>query len=131
MLGTTIAHYKITTKLGQGGMGEVYRATDTKLDREVAIKLLPESFAQDRERVARLEREAKTLATLNHPNIAVIYGLEKSGASHVIRIIWSTHRAAHQGEQGHPWRRAQQPLAPEPTLAVQSGSRQAAAVSWV
>ena len=84
MLGTTIAHYKITAKLGQGGMGEVYRATDTKLDREVAIKLLPESFAQDKERVARFEREAKTLATLNHPNIAGIYGLEKSNQSQAL-----------------------------------------------
>ncbi|MDC0325561.1 serine/threonine protein kinase [bacterium] len=77
MLNTTIAHYKITAKLGQGGMGEVYRATDTKLDREVAIKVLPQSFAENKERLARFEREAKTLATLNHPNIAGIYGLEK------------------------------------------------------
>ena len=62
MVGTDIAHYKITSKLGQGGMGEVYRATDTKLDREVAIKVLPESFAQDKERLARFDREAKALA---------------------------------------------------------------------
>ncbi len=59
MLNSTIAHYKITAKLGQGGMGEVYRATDTKLDREVAIKVLPESFAQDKERLARFEREPR------------------------------------------------------------------------
>ena len=76
MLNTTIAHYKITAKLGQGGMGEVYRATDTKLGREVAIKVLPAFFAQDKERLARFEREAKTLATLNHVNIAGIHGLE-------------------------------------------------------
>ena len=76
MLGTTIAHYKITAKLGQGGMGEVYRATDTKLDREVAIKVLPQSVAQDKERLARFEREAKVLAQLNHPNIAGVYGLD-------------------------------------------------------
>jgi len=75
----TIAHYRIASKLGQGGMGEVYRATDTKLDREVAIKVLPESFAGDRNRIARFEREAKVLAALNHPNIAVIYGIEQSG----------------------------------------------------
>jgi eukaryotic-like serine/threonine-protein kinase len=79
VLGSTIAHYKVTAKLGQGGMGEVYRATDTKLDREVAIKVLPESFTQDRERLARFDREAKTLASVNHPNIASIYGLENSG----------------------------------------------------
>ena len=84
MLGTSTAHYQITAKLGQGGMGEVYRATDTKLGREVAIKVLPESFAQDKERLARFEREARTLASLNHPNIAAIHGLEKSGQSQAL-----------------------------------------------
>ena len=78
MINTTIAHYKFTAKLGQGGMGEVYRATDTKLDREVAIKVLPESFAQDKERLARFEREAKVLASLDHPNIGAIHGIEES-----------------------------------------------------
>ena len=77
MINTTIAHYKITSKLGQGGMGEVYRATDTKLDRDVAIKVLPESFAQDEERLKRFEREAKALAALQHPNIASIFGFEE------------------------------------------------------
>src|SRR5215469_16347991 len=72
-----IAHYRITAKLGAGGMGEVYRAHDPKLGRDVAIKILPESFAHDAERVARFEREAKVLAALNHPNIAQIYGLEE------------------------------------------------------
>lgn len=70
MINTSIAHYKITSKLGQGGMGEVYRATDRKLDREVAIKVLPASFAQDKERLAGFEQGAKTLATLNHSNVA-------------------------------------------------------------
>jgi len=77
MIGTSIGAYRITAKLGAGGMGEVYRARDTKLDRDVAIKILPESFAHDAERVARFEREAKVLAALNHPNIAQIYGLEE------------------------------------------------------
>ncbi len=72
----TIAHYRITAKIGEGGMGEVYRATDTRLDREVAIKVLPASFATDADRMARFEREAKILASLNHPNIAAIYGVE-------------------------------------------------------
>ena len=76
MIDTPIAHYKVTAKLGQGGMGEVYRATDTKLDREVAIKVLPESFAQDKERLARFEREAKVLASFDHPNIGAILGVE-------------------------------------------------------
>jgi serine/threonine-protein kinase len=76
MIGETIAHYRITAKLGEGGMGEVYRATDTKLHRDVAIKVLPQSFAQDAERMARFTREAQVLASLNHPNIAQIYGVE-------------------------------------------------------
>src|SRR5229473_431429 len=72
-----IAHYRITSKLGEGGMGEVWRATDTKLNREVAIKVLPESFAADPDRLARFTREAQVLASLNHPNIAAIYGVEE------------------------------------------------------
>ena len=70
--------YEITAKIGAGGMGEVYRARDTKLDRDVALKILPEAFASDPERLARFEREAKTLAALNHPHIAHIHGLEES-----------------------------------------------------
>jgi len=73
----TVAHYRITAKLGEGGMGEVYRARDTKLDRDVAIKILPAAFAADAGRMARFEREAKVLASLNHPNIAQIYGVEE------------------------------------------------------
>ncbi|HEY1219484.1 MAG TPA: protein kinase [Bryobacteraceae bacterium] len=72
----SIGHYRITTKLGNGGMGEVWRAVDTKLGRDVAVKVLPDSFAQDAERMARFDREAKALASLNHPNIAQIYGVE-------------------------------------------------------
>jgi serine/threonine-protein kinase len=73
----TIAHYRIAAKLGAGGMGEVWRATDTKLGREVAIKVLPEVFATDPERLARFQREARVLASLNHPNIAAIHGVEE------------------------------------------------------
>jgi eukaryotic-like serine/threonine-protein kinase len=72
----SIAHYKISSKLGEGSMGEVYRATDSKLGREVAIKLIPEDFARDATRMARFTREAQVLASLNHPNIAAIYGVE-------------------------------------------------------
>src|SRR5579864_5716051 len=73
----TIAHYRITAKLGEGGMGEVWRATDTRLNRDVAVKILPDAFAQDAERMARFTREAQVLASLNHPNIAAIYGIEE------------------------------------------------------
>ena len=76
MIGRTLAHYEITASLGAGGMGEVYRARDTKLKREVAIKVLPAAFIDDAERLARFQREAELLAALNHPNIAQIYGLE-------------------------------------------------------
>src|SRR5215467_4645002 len=72
----TIAHYRITSKLGEGGMGEVWRATDTKLNREVALKVLPEAFATDPDRLARFTRESQVLASLNHPNIAAIHGVE-------------------------------------------------------
>jgi serine/threonine protein kinase len=73
----TIAHYLITAKLGEGGMGEVWRATDTRLNRDVAIKILPQAFTQDADRLARFTREAQVLAALNHPNIAAIYGVEE------------------------------------------------------
>jgi len=78
MLGTSLSHYRITEKLGQGGMGEVYRAEDTGLSRQVAIKVLPDEFAHGAEKLARFEREAKLLASLNHPNIAAIHGLEQA-----------------------------------------------------
>ena len=79
MIGTKLAHYEITSHLGTGGMGEVYQATDSKLGRSVAIKLLPEAFTHDAERAARFEREARVLASLNHSNIATIHGVEESG----------------------------------------------------
>jgi eukaryotic-like serine/threonine-protein kinase len=77
-LGTRLGPYEISTQIGAGGMGEVYRAMDINLGRDVAIKVLPDAFAHDPERLARFEREAKTLASLNHPNIAIIHGLEKA-----------------------------------------------------
>jgi Tol biopolymer transport system component/tRNA A-37 threonylcarbamoyl transferase component Bud32 len=79
LIGNTLAHYEITGVLGKGGMGEVYRARDTELGRDVAIKVLPKAFANDQDLLARFEREAKTLASLNHPNIAAVYGMHKSG----------------------------------------------------
>ena len=77
--GTRFGHYEVTALIGVGGMGEVYRATDTSLKRQVALKVLPDSFVSDANRLARLQREAELLAALNHPNVAHIYGLERSG----------------------------------------------------
>jgi serine/threonine protein kinase len=84
MIGRTLGNFKITSQLGKGGMGEVYQAKDQKLGRDVAIKVLPEEFAKDTDRVARFQREAKLLASLNHPNIAAIYGLEESGGTNFL-----------------------------------------------
>ncbi len=78
-VGDRLGHYDVTAKIGQGGMGEVYRARDTKLGRDVALKVLRDAFASDPDRLARFQREAKVLASLNHPNIAAIHGLEESG----------------------------------------------------
>jgi serine/threonine-protein kinase len=78
MIGKTLGHYEITAQLGKGSMDEVYQAKDQKLSRDVAIKVLPEEFATDADRVPRFQREAKLLASLNHSNIAAIYGLEES-----------------------------------------------------
>lgn len=79
-----IGHYQVVAKIGEGGMGVVYRAHDAKLNRDVALKLLPPEFAEDVSRMARFEREAQLLASLNHPKIAAIYGLEESGATRAL-----------------------------------------------
>src|SRR5437667_5522093 len=83
-VGDKLGHYEIVAPLGAGGMGEVYRARDTQLEREVAIKVLPSALAGDPERLSRFDREAKILAALNHPNIAVIYGLVESGSGRAL-----------------------------------------------
>ena|SRR5436853_5350275 len=80
-IGTQLGSHQITGLLGKGGMGEVYRARDTKLKREVAIKILPDEFSRDPERISRFQREAEVLACLNHPNIAAIHSLEESNGS--------------------------------------------------
>src|SRR5436189_1955728 len=88
--GTTIGAYEIAELLGAGGMGEVYRARDTRLKRDVAIKVLPDSLACDIERLARFEREAQVLASLNHPHIAALYGVEDApadGGPHVHALV--------------------------------------------
>src|SRR6266851_7123487 len=82
--GTILGQYEIRSPIGAGGMGEVYRARDTRLDRDVAVKILPEGFAADAERVARFQREAKVLASLSHPNIAIIHGLEHADGAYAL-----------------------------------------------
>ena len=82
--GSRLGVYAITAQIGEGGMGQVYRATDTTLGRQVAIKILPDALASDPERLARFEREAKTLASLNHPHIAAIYAVETSAGLHAL-----------------------------------------------
>jgi serine/threonine protein kinase len=96
MIGRTLAHYEIVSQLGKGGMGEVYRARDPKLGRDVAIKLLPAGLTGDPERTARLEREARTLASLQHPNVASIYGLEEVDGTKflVIELVEGTDLSA-------------------------------------
>jgi len=84
MIGKTLGNFTLEARIGKGGMGEVYKAKDQKLGRDVAIKVLPEEFAKDADRVARFQREAKLLASLNHPNIAAIYGLEESDGTHFL-----------------------------------------------
>jgi len=99
VIGTTLSHYRVTAKLGAGGMGEVYRASDQKLGREVAIKILPQEMAGDPERLLRLRREAQVLASLNHPNIAAIHGLEDAGAKPflVMELVEGENLAAALG----------------------------------
>ena len=95
--GARLGPYEIVSAIGAGGMGEVYRAKDTKLNRDVAIKVLPESFALDADRVARFTREAQVLASLNHPNIAAIYGIEEQGATRalVMELVEGEDLSAH------------------------------------
>ena len=82
--GARLGHYSVTALLGEGGMGQVWQATDTQLNRQVALKILPEAFADDPERLARFQREAQVLASLNHPGIAPIYGIEEADGTRAL-----------------------------------------------
>jgi serine/threonine protein kinase len=98
--GSRLGPYEILAPIGAGGMGEVYRARDSRLDRDVAIKILPETFAADADRLMRFTREAKTLASLNHPHIAQIYGLEVANAA-VLKAC-TTSRASFTATSSPP-----------------------------
>jgi serine/threonine protein kinase len=101
MIGSSLSHYRISEKLGAGGMGEVYRAEDTNLNLQVAIKVLPDIFSGDPERLARLEREAKLLASPNHPNIAAIHGLEQAeGKRFLVLALVEGETLAHRISKG-------------------------------
>ena len=84
--GTRLGPYEVTAQIGAGGMGEVYRARDPKLQRDVALKILPDVFASDPDRLARFQREARTLAALNHPHIAGIYGFEENAGTYALAL---------------------------------------------
>ena len=93
--GTRLGVYDVTAQIGQGGMGEVYRARDTKLNRDVALKVLPDAFASDPDRLARFQREAQVLASLNHPGIATIYSERPDGGQAAATsgsLVWSSTR---------------------------------------
>ena len=92
MIGKSLAHYKILEKIGSGGMGEVYLAEDTKLDRKVALKILPPELAGSEERRARFKREAKAIAALNYPNIVTVYSVEESDSLHFITNMRTGNR---------------------------------------
>src|SRR5580658_7594358 len=86
LIGQTILHYRIIEKIGAGGMGEVYRATDTKLGRDVALKVLPIETASDPERLARFQREARAVGALNHPHIVTLHSVEEAGGLHFLTM---------------------------------------------
>jgi serine/threonine protein kinase len=100
-IGSRIAHYDVTVLIGDGGMGQVYhQATDTKLNRQVALKVLPEAFAADPDRLARFQREAQVLASLNHPNIAQIHGIEGEGGTWALGSVFGrTYDVAPDGQR--------------------------------
>jgi serine/threonine protein kinase len=116
LIGETLAHYRITAAIGAGGMGEVYRATDMRLARDVAVKLLPAAVSADPERVARFEREAKLLASLNHPNIAHVYGFESATRPDGSIAHWLAMELVPGEDLAHRLRRGPIPI--EEAIAV-------------
>ena len=106
-VGSRIAHYDVTALIGEGGMGQVYQATDTKLNRQVALKILPEAFGSDPDRRARFKREAEVLASLNHPGIAQIHGTKKRATAAPLFWNWSRNQPwlSESPKARSPWTR--------------------------
>ena len=102
--GVRLGPYEVLSRIGAGGMGEVWKARDTKLNRDVALKVLPEAFTLDAERIARLTREAQVLASLNHSNIAAIHGFEDGSAAHVLVLELVEGAPALQASTRSRWR---------------------------
>ena len=105
--GTRLGHYHVTSLLGEGGMGQVWQATDTQLGRQVALKILPDAFAADPDRLARFKREAQILASLNHPNIAAIHGIEEAEGTRalVLELVEGPTLADRIARGPTPWMR--------------------------
>jgi serine/threonine protein kinase len=148
MVGETLGPYRVLGKLGEGGMGQVYRATDTRLKRQVAIKVLPDAVAADPERLARFQREAEVLAALNHPHIAAIYGLEESnGVQEQLRhpiakamivdvttdpsFRVSQPRVLYEGPYGPPSPYGQRFLSVQPVEPERDPTQNNVIVNWV
>jgi eukaryotic-like serine/threonine-protein kinase len=125
MIAGKIGPYEIVAKLGEGGMGEVYRATDTNLKRQVAIKVLPAAVAADADRLARFQREAEVLAALNHPHIAAIYGLEKTPecTALVMELVEGEDLSAHIARGAIAWAEAL-PIAKQIAEALEAAHEQ-------
>ena len=106
-VGSRLGHYDVTALIGEGGMGQVYQATDTKLNRQVALKILPEAFAADFDRLARFQREAQVLASLNHTGIATIHGLEEADDTRalVLELVEGAHAGGSHQAGADPARR--------------------------
>src|SRR2546428_13545240 len=121
--GTRLGPYEIVALLGAGGMGEVYRARDTKLEREVALKILPDTFASDPDRLARFKREAQVLASLNHPNIAAIYGFEEANGTRALVLVEGPTLADHIADGAIPLAEAL-PLARQIADALEAAHEQ-------